>query len=165
MLRTTLACAAVALAMPAIAAAQSAPPAAEFVAKAGASDMFEVETGKLAETHGGSAAVKHFGKKMTKDHTKSTKIVLAAVKKSHMPPPPSPTLDDDQKAMVTDLQSKHGKDFDTAYVADQMKAHQAALDLMTAESTSGDNPNLKMAAKKIVPVIKTHIAMLQKMGG
>jgi len=165
MLKTALVCGAFALVLPAIAAAQAAPPAAEFVAKAGASDKFEVETGKLAERHGGSAAVKRFGRKMTIDHTKSTHLVKAAVAASHMPAPPPPMLNDDQKGMITDLQGKHGKDFDTAYIADQTKAHQAALDLMTAESTSGDNGRLKAAATKILPVVKMHIAMLQKMGG
>jgi putative membrane protein len=165
MLRTTLACGVLALAVPAAAAAQSAPPAAEFVAKAGASDKFEIEAGKLAETHGGSAAVKHFGHTMTIDHAKSTKLVKAAVRKSHMPAPPPPMLDDDQKAMIADLQGKRGKAFDAAYIPDQMNAHQAALDLVTAESTSGENPQLKAAATKIVPVVKMHIAMLQRMGG
>jgi len=165
MLKTALVCGAFALALPVVAAAQPAPPAAEFVAKAGASDKFEVETGKLAETHGGSAAVKRFGRKMILDHAKSTRLVKAAVAASHMPAPPPPMLDGDQKGMIADLQGKHGKDFDTTYIADQTKAHQAALDLMTAESTGGDNPHLKAAATKIVPVVKMHIAMLQKMGG
>ena len=119
----------------------------------------------MHQDHGGSAAVKHFGRKMTIDHAKSTRLVKAAVRASHMPPPPPPMLDDDQKAMIADLQGKHGKAFDDAYIPDQMKAHQAALALVTAEANSGEDPHLKAAAAKIVPVVKSHIAMLQKMGG
>ena len=164
MLRTMLLCGALSVVFPAVALAQSAPPSGEFVAKAGASDEFEEATGKLAETHAGSAAVKRFGRRMTIDHAKSTRIVEAAVRASHMEVPPPPELNDEQKSVIADLQGKRGKDFDTAYVAAQMKAHQEALDLMTAESSSGDNPKLKMAATKIVPVIKMHIAMLHKLG-
>ena len=133
--------------------------------RSGASDKFEVAAGKLAETHGGSAAVKKFGHEMALDHTKSTRLVEAAVKKSQMPAPPPPMLDDAQKAALAELRSKHGKAFDDAYVAGQLKAHEAALGLMQAEAAGGDNPALRATAAKIVPVVKEHIDMLQKMGG
>lgn len=165
MLRTLVVSCGLALALPAVAAAQTAPPPAEFVAKAGASDKFEVMAGKLAETHAASAAVKRFGRRMIVDHTKSTRLVEAAVKKSQMPPPPPPVLSDEQTSMLADLRAKYGKAFDEAYIPEQMKAHQQALDLMTAEAAGGDNPDLKAAATKIAPVVKMHIAMLQKLGG
>jgi len=134
--------------------------------KAGQSDQFEIQSGKLAETNGGSHAVKHMGAKMIADHTKSTKLVMGAAKKSHMPIPDAPpALDSDQQAMMTDLQGKHGQDFDTTYVADQMTAHEKALDLQQSYAMGGDDPHFKSAAKKIVPVVKMHIAMLKKMGG
>ena len=85
---------------------------------------------------------------------------------SHMPAPNAPpALDSDQQAMLSDLQSKHGKDFDAAYKSDQLTAHHKALDLREAYAMSGENPHFKAAAKKIVPVVKMHISMLNKMGG
>ncbi len=167
MLRAILIGAVTALA-PAIvsAAAMPAPSTADYMMKAGQSDQFEIQAGKLAETNGGSHTIKHFGAKMVTDHTKSTKLVMAAAKMSHMPAPDTPpALGGDQQAMLSDLQSKHGKDFDTAYVSDQMTAHQKALDLQEAYAMGGENPHFKAAAKKIVPVVKMHIAMLKKMGG
>ncbi|WP_158914690.1 DUF4142 domain-containing protein [Caulobacter sp. S45] len=156
------------LSLPVIAGAaiMPAPPTADYMMKAGQSDQFEIQTGRLAETQGGSHAVKHMGAKMVADHTKSTKLVMAAAKKSHMPTPDSPpALDRDQQAMLSDLQDKHGKAFDTAYVSDQMTAHQKALDLQQSYAMGGENPHFRAAAKKIVPVVKTHIAMLKQMGG
>ena len=167
MLKAILIGAAAALA-PAIvaAAAMPAPPTADYMMKAGQSDQFEIQAGKLAETNGGSHAVKHFGAKMVTDHTKSTKLVMAAAKKSHIPTPDSPpALDSDQQAMMADLQGKHGKDFDTTYVSDQMTAHQKALDLQESYAMGGEDPHFKAAAKRIVPVVKMHIAMLKKMEG
>ena len=163
MIRTTLACAVAVLAIPA--AAFAAPSTADFLAKASASDKFEVAAGKLAEIHGGSAAVKKFGKEMTVDHTKSTKMVKAAVKASHLPAPPPPMFDEQQKAAIADLQGKKGKAFDDAYIAGQKDAHQQALELMQSYSQDGDNPRLKATAGKIVPVVQMHIDMLNKMGG
>jgi len=165
MFKTAVFCAA-ALSIPAMAAAMPAPPAADYVMKAGQSDQFEIQAGRLAEENGGSHAVKRFGAKMVADHTKSTKLVLAAAKKSHMPTPDSPPqLDSDQQAMLSDLQSKHGRDFDSAYISDQTTAHEKALDLQQAYAEGGDDPHLRAAAKKIVPVVKMHIAMLKKMAG
>jgi putative membrane protein len=158
---------AVALSLPVIAsAAMPAPPTADYMMKAGQSDQFEIQTGRLAEQNGGSAMVKHMGAKMVTDHTKSTALIMAAAKKSHMPTPNSPpALDSDQQTMMANLQGKHGKDFDTAYVADQMTAHHKALDLQQSYAMGGADPHFKAAARKIVPVVKTHIAMLKKMGG
>lgn len=167
MLKITLISAAV-LASPllAIAAQMPAPSTADYMMKAGQSDQFEIQTGKLAEKNGGGDMVKHMGAKMVADHTKSTKLVMAAAKMSHMATPDAPpALDGDQQAMLSDLQGKHGKDFDTAYVSDQITAHQKALELQQAYAMGGENPHFKAAAKKIVPVVKMHIAMLKKMGG
>src|SRR5690606_34650786 len=62
------------------AAAASALPtdAQSFVDTASASDMYEVEAGKLAQTMGTAQAVKDFGKTLETDHTKSTADLKAA---------------------------------------------------------------------------------------
>jgi len=159
---------AAAFSLPMIAAAASmpAPPTADYMMKAGQSDQFEIKSGMLAENNGGNAHVRKLGAEMVADHTKSTKLVLAAAKKSHMAPPSAPpALDSDQQTMLSDLESKHGKDFDTSYIADQMTAHKKALDLQESYAASGENAHFKAAAKKIVPVVKKHIAMLEKMNG
>jgi putative membrane protein len=158
--KIALACAAATLVLPGLALA--APSTPDFLAKAGATDKFEVAAGKLAETHGGSAAVKHFGRKMVADHTKSTHMVEHAAMTSDVHAP-APALTDDQKAMIADLQGKRGKAFDTAYIADQKTAHQQALSLMQDYAQNGDDPKLKAAAAKIVPVVQEHIDMLNKM--
>jgi putative membrane protein len=146
-------------------AAMPAPSTADYMMKAGQSDQFEIQTGKLAEKNGGKASVKRMGAKMVMDHTKSTKLVMAAAKMSHMPVPDAPpALDSDQQSMLSDLQGKTGKDFDTAYLADQATVHQKALELQEAYAMGGSDPHFKAAAKKIVPVVKMHIHMLKSMG-
>ena len=46
------------------------------------SDMFEIQSGKLAETMGATPAVKELGKMLVIDHTKSTDMLKAAAKKT-----------------------------------------------------------------------------------
>ena len=156
-----------ALLAPAVAFAQGpmpAPPTAEYMMKAGQSDQFEIQEGQLAADNGSSSKIKHFGKEMVKDHTKSTKLVMKAAAKSGMTPPDAPPpLDADQQQMLTSLQATSGKDFDKTYITQQLAAHQKALALQESYAASGSDPHFQMAAKKIVPVVKKHLAMLQSM--
>ena len=151
-----------ALAVPAIALAQSPPPAAQYVAMAGQSDQFEIMTGKLAAEKGASASVKSFGTHMVTDHTKSTAMVTAAAKKSGLTVSP-PALKSDQQAMFNELKAQSGAAFDKTYVNQQLKAHNEALTLQSGYAKAGDDANLKAAAAKIVPVVEMHIGMLKKM--
>jgi putative membrane protein len=164
-MRTFLLCGALALAAPAAAVAQpmTPPPAAQYMMLAGQSDQFEIQTGKLAATKAMSAGVKKFGAQMVTDHTKSTEMVVAAAKKSGLPAGPPPPLKADQQAMLTELQGQSGAAFDKTYVTQQLTAHKDALALQSAYAKSGDDKNLKAAAGKIVPVVKMHLDMLQKM--
>jgi putative membrane protein len=172
MMRRLLICGALLIAAPATALAQNsppmaasamAPPAADYVMMAGQSDTFEVQSGQLAAHMANSENLKKFGAKMVTDHTTSTQMVMAAAHKSGMNPSPPP-LKPEQQQMLADLQSVKGAAFDKMYVSQQLKAHQDALDLQSSYAKSGDDPNLKAAAARIVPVVKMHMSMLAKMG-
>jgi putative membrane protein len=54
---------------------------------------------------------------------------------------------------------KTGADFDTAYAADQVAAHQATLDALKSYSTSGDVPALKTFATGLIPTVTAHLNM------
>ena len=172
-MRTLLFCSALLLAAPGLASAQpgDAPPmagpatsASDYMMKAGQSDQFELQEGRLAQQMGSSAAVKMFGAEMIKDHTKSTKMVMAAAMKSGLPTPAAPPpLRPDQEQMVAQLQGATGADFDRIYVTQQLQAHQEALALQSGYAKSGDDKNLKATAGKITPVVQKHLGMLQKM--
>ena len=119
---------ALALALPAAALAQMAPPpAAQYMTMAGQSDQFEIESGKLAETKAVSPGLKKFGAEMVTDHMKSTAMVMAAAKKSGMPTGSPPALKADQQAMLSDLRNQSGPAFDKMYMMQQMAAHKQAL--------------------------------------
>lgn len=164
-MRSLLLCGALALTLPAVASGQTMapPPAAQYMTMAGQSDQFEIQSGKLAASKAMSPDVKKFGNHMVTDHTKSSQMVMAAAKKSGMPAGPPPPLKADQQAMLTQLEGQSGAAFDKIYVTQQLAAHKEAFALQSSYAKSGDDPNLKMAAGKIVPVVQTHLTMLQKM--
>ena len=135
-----------------------------YITAAGESDKFEITEGKLAAAMGSSPKVRAFGQKMVTDHTKSTTQVLTAAKMSGLPKMPPPVLRPDQQDMVAQLKAASGPAFDSLYVQQQMQSHQQALMVQQNYARHGTNKDLKMAATKIVPVVKEHISMLQSMG-
>ena len=153
----------------AMADAGPALPTPDFLMAAGQSDQFEIQSGRLAAERGKAQSVKSFGKMMTVDHMKTTKSLMAAVKASGMSPPPPPPLKPEQQAMLDELNGKSGMDFDKTYVSQQLMAHQEALSAQSGYAAGGDMPKIKGAAKMTVPIVQSHIKMLNgmqtKMGG
>lgn len=137
----------------------------DFVTKAAASDKFEITEGRLAASMARNPDLRRFGSMMVKDHSQSTMKIKAAVRTSMGHNPPPPMLMADQRSMIADLRSTHGRDFDRTYIQQQLQAHQMALDLMTNYSTSGSDPALRRAAGEIVPVVQRHLDMLRDMQG
>jgi putative membrane protein len=156
---TALAAGVAAMAMAGAAFAQAATSASDYVMKAGAGDQYEIQSSQLLLSSTTDPKLKRFANKMIADHTKSTAMVKAAATKAGMTPPP-PALDADGQQMLSDLQSASGKDRDMKYVSQQKMAHDKALALHQDYSQNGDSKPLKMAAAKIVPVVKGHETML-----
>lgn len=144
-------------------------PTPDFITAAAQSDMFEVEEGKLAQRMGRSPDVKSFGKMMVTEHTKTTSSLKQAIKGAGMSPPPPPPLRADQQAMIDELRSKTGDDFDRTYVTQQLAAHREALSVHTGYASGGTEPKLKAAAAATAPIVQSHINQLEtlsaKMGG
>ena len=161
----TLVCAGAAQAQDASTSGQAMPGGASatmaYVTAAGQSDQFEIQEGKLAERMGQSRKVRAFGKQMVEDHTKSTSMVMMAAQSSGMPQMPPPPLTSDQQQMLAQLQATSGAAFDRTYIQQQMQSHQQALATQQGYAQSGTDPNLKMTAAKIVPVVEHHIQELQ----
>ena len=140
--------------------AMAAPMTAQgFANAAAASDRFEVESSRLAATAGQSAAVKAFADKMISAHTDSTAKLKAAAAGMNPPMTPDDTLTPDQQQVLDSLKALNGANFDTAYAAAQVNAHQATLDALNAYAASGDNVTLVDLAKGMIPTVTAHLNM------
>ena len=143
----------------------TAPQTPVYLMKAGASDLFERQSGQLLSTSrnpGIARFAREMVREMVRDHTNSTAMVKAAAMRSGLHPKP-PMLDRDMSRDLAALRAARGRDRDRLYVMQQKKAHQDALMLQQGYATGGDNPALRGAAGKIVPVVQHHIAMLDRM--
>lgn len=138
------------------AAADTALPtdAQGFVNAASASDLYEIEAGKLAQASGKSQAVKDFGKMMETDHTKSSAELKTAAEAGGVTV--NPQLTAKQQADLDALKAA-GDNFDSVYKAQQLAAHQQALSLLRSYASTGDQQALKDFAAKTAPVVETHL--------
>ena len=142
------------------AAMAPAPTTAQgFANAAAASDRFEIESSRLAAAAGSSAAVKSFADKMIAAHTASTAKLKSTAAGLDPAITPDDTLSPDQQAKLDSLKALKGADFDSAYAAEQVTAHQAALDALNGYAASGDNPKLKELASGMVPTVTAHLNM------
>ncbi|WP_174291947.1 DUF4142 domain-containing protein [Sphingomonas bacterium] len=150
-----------AIALPVAAFAAAAIPAGIYVAKAGASDKFEITSSNLV-MDSTNPKVHDFAAMMVTDHTKSTEDVKAAAMQAGLKPKP-PVLSPAQSAMIAKLKKVNGPARDQMYIEQQKTSHDQALALQQAYSTDGKSAPLKAVAANIVPVVQNHIQMLQAM--
>jgi putative membrane protein len=126
---------------------ETAAPA--FVAKAAASDMFEIEAGKIALERSTNAEVKAFARMMVAGHTMTTADLKAAIAAAGLTLAPPATL--------ADLRGVDAAGFDRAYMNGQVDAHQATLNLVSRYAQDGDTPQIKAAAAGMLPTIQEHL--------
>jgi putative membrane protein len=130
-----------------------------FANAAAASDRFELESSKLAETAAQSAVVKDFAAKMISAHQSSTSKLKATASALSPSVIPHDTLSVAQQQDLDSLKNLKGADFDAAYAAAQVKAHQQALDALKGYATSGDTPALRDFATSLIPTVTDHLNM------
>ncbi|HQT52447.1 MAG: DUF4142 domain-containing protein [Phenylobacterium sp.] len=154
-------------AMPAADVAPAAPAAVtmatDFVPMAAASDMFEIEAAKVAQTKSTNAEVKKFAAEMIAAHTKSSADLKKAIADSGQTMTPPAALPADKQAMLDSLKAADAAGFDKMYVDGQVVAHQEALNLMQGYADGGDVPALKAFATATAPVVKGHHDMAKMM--
>jgi putative membrane protein len=134
-----------------------------FANAAAASDRFEIESSNLAAASAKSAAVKSFAAKMISAHTGSTAKLKTTTATMTPAVTPDDTLSADQQQKLDSLKGLKGADFDSAYSAAQVDAHQATLDALKGYAASGDNATLKTFANGLIPTVTAHLNMAKSL--
>ena len=136
--------------------------ATPYVAAAGMSDLYEINSSQIALQKSKSAAVRKFADMLIKHHQKTTAATTKAAAKAGIALPP-PMLDPGAAASIAELQGAPEANFDRIYIGQQIPAHMAALDLHQSYLTGGDQAPLRASAKSAIPIIKAHLSAAQKL--
>eukprot|EP01037_Dinobryon_pediforme_P026581 gene26581-29149_t len=140
-----------------VALSAKALPTPQYLMKAGASDMFEIESAKVMMASA-NPKIHDFAQMMVTDHNQSTAEVKAAAMQAGLHPAP-PHLSPKQSSDLAALRAAKGAARDALYVRQQKMAHTEALMVQRDYATGGSAAPLRMTASKIVPVVKHHIAL------
>ncbi|KQM20644.1 DUF4142 domain-containing protein [Novosphingobium sp. Leaf2] len=134
--------------------------AQQYVAAAGAGDLYERESSKIVMGSTEDPRIRDFAQMMISNHTKSTAEVKAATAAARVKVAPA-RLKPEQAKMIAQLKAQQGKARDMTYLTQQKMAHQQALALHQDYARNGTARPLRDAAAAITPVVEQHIAKLQ----
>lgn len=146
----------------ATAIAQSgAPNDAQIAGIVVVANTVDINAGKLAESQSHNKEVKAFAKQMVTDHTGVNKQATALVKKLNVTPEESDTgksLKESGAATLKELKGKKGKDFDKAYIDNEVTYHQTVIDAIDKTLIpNAKNPELKNMLVKVRPAFVAHL--------
>ena len=136
--------------------ATPAMTAQAFADAVAASDMYEIEAGRLAQDMGTSEEVRDFGAMMVEDHTTSSENLKAAAAEAEPALTVAPKLMADQQAQLDELRQA-GDRFDAVYAQQQVAAHEKALALLQGYANSGGPEPLTGFASETATVVEGHL--------
>lgn len=135
------------------------PKTEDFVKEVSMSDIFEIESSKLA-LQKGNAATKAFAQQMIDAHEKTAEL-KGLIDGGKVTAPAATGMSDAQKKSFDELKDLSGKEFDDAYQDDQEDAHEDAVDVFKRYASEGENADLKAWAAKTLPALEHHLKMAE----
>ena len=133
-----------------------------YVQKSAMSDLFEVESSKLALQRSQNAEVKDFAQRMISDHTKSTQKLEGLLQSASLATAPPTELDRAHQRMLQKLQNAPAAQFDRLYMQVQVKGHNDALKVQQGYERNGGNDQLKAFAGDVSPMVQDHLAQARQ---
>lgn len=120
-------------------------------------NRFQVETGRLGETHSADPDVRRYAQLMDTSHVAVENKLVTLLKQIGAEPPPASLLAGAYASLVNLLGSEHGKSFDRDYVSSQVGYQKANDSLYRWELANGSDPRLKAFATDVLPKIDDHL--------
>jgi len=133
--------------------------AKNYVEKAALTDMFEIESSRIALERSKVQPVKDFAQMMIDNHTKTSVEVMPLATSAGVAPPTA--LDADHMKKLDDLRNAKDQDFDDVYIDQQTEAHENALSLHKDFANNGRDAGLQQFAAKTAPVVDAHLVMIK----
>jgi putative membrane protein len=127
-----------------------------FVEKANQGSLCEIHSSELAIKRGMGTSEQSVAQQMIDDHTKANQALVSLAAKKGVELTTSP--DKKHQDQLDQLGAVSDKDLAKAYIAMQLKAHKAAIDLFNDEAKDGKDADLRLFASDTLPTLKAHLA-------
>lgn len=139
----------------------AAPNDAQIAAIVVTANTVDIDAGKFAEKRSLNKEVKAFAKQMVTDHTGVNKQATALVTKLKVTPEENDTSKSLKKGgdeNIAKLKGLKGKDFDKAYVDNEVTYHQAVIDALDKTLIpNAQNAELKNLLVNVRPAFVAHL--------
>lgn len=131
----------------------------DFVNKAAAGGMMEVELGEYASSNAQNQRVKDFGKMMATDHTKANNELKNLAKSNSIEVPAQ--MPGDMKKHVDMMKKMTGAAFDKAYMDMMVNDHKEDIAEFKKASANLKEDSYKAFATMTLPVLQKHLDSAQ----
>ncbi|MEK2645752.1 DUF4142 domain-containing protein [Bdellovibrio sp. BCCA] len=122
----------------------------------------EIDAGKVAKSKAADKTVKDFAEHMVSEHEENKKEGKKITKDEKISTKSNDTAKDlkkDAKEKLSDLKKRKGKDFDLAYIQNQINMHQQLLtDLEQKYIPQAQNPQFKNFLNETKTHVEQHLA-------
>lgn len=128
-----------------------------FISQTSLSNTAEVKLGGLASTSSDTAMIRNFGQQMVTDHgaaqndlkTLGTKLSVSV----------TDSADAMHTALMDTLKHRSGREFDSVYIMNQIKDHNAAISSFQNEISQSKQSDVLNYANKYLPKLQMHLKM------
>ena len=133
----------------------------EFIDQARAAGIAEIESSRLAIQKTSATDINSFAVEMIKDHTDTNRHLSELAARLGLNVAPVESLQ--QQASLAMFQASEGEDFDAAYVAQQIEAHEALIKLFQQQAEDPEVPTLQERVRETLPKLEMHLEMAKKL--
>ena len=131
----------------------------DFIEKAAAGGMMEVEAGKVVETKAQNADVKSYGSTLVKDHSAANDELKTLAQSKGVTLPTS--LPKHEQGELDKLGK--AKNFDHEFVEENVTEHKKDVKEFETASKSAKDPDVKAFAAKTLPTLQSHLQQAENL--
>jgi putative membrane protein len=135
-----------------------------FVGQANLGAPFQVDSGRIAERKGTTAAIRNYAHLLVTTHIPVVDALNVILRNKSITPS-NTLLHGSYDEMLAELKADRGAAFDRAYVNGQVEYQKGNAALFEQEIENGNDPDLKEFARKTLPKIVDHLQRALKLAG
>jgi putative membrane protein len=128
-----------------------------FVAQANLGAPFQIDSGRIAEKTGTTAAIRDYAHLMVVTHIPVVDALNKILRQKNIEAPQNTLLRGAYGTMVASLNAEHGTELDRDYIQGQVDYQKGNAALFRNEIQNGSDPDLKQFARATLPKIEDHL--------
>lgn len=128
-------------------------------------NAYQIDAGQLAAQRSAYPQVRQFANRVVSGNATVDQDLTAALQRNGTPVVRPAALDPRHQAMIDDLTTAQGPEFDRRFVVQQVAVHREAITLLQNYARNGDNPALRQLAQRSLQAAQAGLQSLRTLPG